>query len=156
MALPIRNIPHSRRRPRVSVLTVGLSYGARNILSYTRHMMQNFLPFRDSPIIPLRRSPIVVVSRSVGRSLAAAASHSAAASQFDRKSANLMQLSFLRPPLHYHYHCTGPRPLRRLLDFSPSAAASAIFGEAMVRPRRSDGGILGSVHRSCKCVTVRG
>ena len=29
----------------------------RNILSYTRHMMQNFLAFRDSPILPLRRSP---------------------------------------------------------------------------------------------------
>ena len=41
----------------VSVLIVGLSYGARNVLSYTRGMMQNFLAFRDSPIIPLRRSP---------------------------------------------------------------------------------------------------
>ena len=45
------------RKKVVSVLIVGLSYGARNILSYTRHMMHNFLPFRDSPIIPLRRSP---------------------------------------------------------------------------------------------------
>ena len=41
----------------VSVLIVGLSYGAKNILSYTRGMMQNFLEFRDNPIIPLRRSP---------------------------------------------------------------------------------------------------
>ena len=41
----------------VSVLIVGLSYGARNVLSYTRCMMQNFLAFRDSPIIPLGRSP---------------------------------------------------------------------------------------------------
>ena len=41
----------------VSVLIVGWSYGARNVLSYTRRMMQHFLPFRDSPIIPLRRSP---------------------------------------------------------------------------------------------------
>ena len=39
------------------VLIAVLSYGARNVLSYTRHMMQNFLAFRDSPIIPLRRSP---------------------------------------------------------------------------------------------------
>ena len=39
----------------VSVLIVGLSYGARNVLSYTRHRMQHFLAFRDSPIIPLRR-----------------------------------------------------------------------------------------------------
>ena len=41
----------------VSVLIVGLSYGARNVLSYTKHMLQNCLAFRDSPIIPLRRSP---------------------------------------------------------------------------------------------------
>ena len=39
----------------VSVLIVGLSYRARNVLSYTRHVM-HFLGFRDSPIILLRRS----------------------------------------------------------------------------------------------------
>ena len=39
----------------VSVLIVGLSYGARNVPSFTRHMMQN--AFIDSHIIPLRRSP---------------------------------------------------------------------------------------------------
>ena len=43
--------------PLVSVLIVGLSYGARTVLSYTRRMMLNFLAFRDSHIIPLRRSP---------------------------------------------------------------------------------------------------
>ena len=48
---------HSLLPPVVSVLIVTLSYGARNVLSYTRHMMQNSLAFRDSPIIPLRRSP---------------------------------------------------------------------------------------------------
>ena len=47
--------PHST----VSVLIVGLSYEARNVLSYTRRRMQNFLAFRDSPIIPLRRLPLV-------------------------------------------------------------------------------------------------
>ena len=31
----------------VSVLMVGLSYGARNVLPYTRRLMQNFLAFRD-------------------------------------------------------------------------------------------------------------
>ena len=36
--------------PLVSVLMVGLSYGARNVLSYTRHIRQNFLAFRDSLI----------------------------------------------------------------------------------------------------------
>ena len=41
----------------VSVLIVGLFYGARNVLSYTRHKIQNVLAFIDSPIIPLRRSP---------------------------------------------------------------------------------------------------
>ena len=41
----------------VSFLIVGLSYGARNALSYTRCMKQNFLAFRDSPVIPFRRSP---------------------------------------------------------------------------------------------------
>ena len=41
---------------RSSVLIVGLSYGARNVLSYTRREMQNFLAFRDSPIKPLGRS----------------------------------------------------------------------------------------------------
>ena len=42
----------------MSVLIVGLvCYRARNVLSYTRHIMQNYLAFRDSPIIPLRRSP---------------------------------------------------------------------------------------------------
>ena len=35
-------------------------YGARNVLSYTRHMMANFLAFRDSPIIPLRRLPLLL------------------------------------------------------------------------------------------------
>ena len=39
-----------------SVFLVGLSYGARNVLPHTRHMMQNFLALGDSPIIPLRRS----------------------------------------------------------------------------------------------------
>ena len=38
---------------------VELSYGARNVLSYTGRTMQNFLSFRDSPIIPLRRLPYV-------------------------------------------------------------------------------------------------
>ena len=41
----------------VSVLMARVSYGARNVLSYTRHRIQNFLTFRDSPIIPLRCSP---------------------------------------------------------------------------------------------------
>ena len=41
----------------VSVLMKGLSYVARNVLSYTRFMMQRFLSLRDSPIIPLRRLP---------------------------------------------------------------------------------------------------
>ena len=41
----------------VSILIVGLSCGARNVLSYTRHMVQNFLAFGDSPIISLGRSP---------------------------------------------------------------------------------------------------
>ena len=53
-----------RQRHLVSILTVGLSYGDRNVLSYTRHMMQNFLAFRDSPIIPLRRSPTLSLSLS--------------------------------------------------------------------------------------------
>ena len=48
---------HSLLPPVVSVLIVTLSYGARNVLSYTKHMMQNSLAFRDSPLIPLRRSP---------------------------------------------------------------------------------------------------
>ena len=46
-------------------LRTGLSYGYRNVLSFTRRMMQNVLAFRDNPIIPLRRSPLVA---SVGRS----------------------------------------------------------------------------------------
>ena len=37
------------------VFMVGLSYGARNVLSYTRHIRQNVLAIRDTPIIPLRR-----------------------------------------------------------------------------------------------------
>ena len=41
----------------MSVLIVGLSYGARSVLSCTRCMMHNFLAFRDNLIIPLRRSP---------------------------------------------------------------------------------------------------
>ena len=45
-----------------SVIIVGLFYGARNVLSFTRRIMQNFLALRDSPIIPLRRSP--EISRS--------------------------------------------------------------------------------------------
>ena len=40
-------------------LIVGLSYGARNVLSYTSRTIQNFLAFRDSPIIPFRRSPVI-------------------------------------------------------------------------------------------------
>ena len=42
-----------RLPPVVSVLMVGLSYGASNVLllTYTRCMMKNFLAFRDSPII---------------------------------------------------------------------------------------------------------
>ena len=44
----------------VSILIVRLSYGARKVLSYTRHKMQNFLAFRDHPIIPLRCSPWVL------------------------------------------------------------------------------------------------
>ena len=48
---------HLPRLDLVGVLFVRLSYGSRNVLSYTRHMMQEFLAFRDSPIIPLRRSP---------------------------------------------------------------------------------------------------
>ena len=42
---------------------VELSYGARNVLSYTGRTMQNFLSFRDSPIIPLRRSPVAMEGR---------------------------------------------------------------------------------------------
>ena len=38
-----------------NVLMVGLSYGAGNVLSYTRCMMHNVPAFRDIPIIPLRR-----------------------------------------------------------------------------------------------------
>ena len=40
-----------------SVLIVGLTYGARNVLSYARCMMQNVPALRDVPIIPLRSSP---------------------------------------------------------------------------------------------------
>ena len=43
----------------VSVLMVGLFYGTCH---YTKHVMQNFLTFRDSPIIPSRRSPTVNVT----------------------------------------------------------------------------------------------
>ena len=39
-----------------SVLIVGLSCGAMNVLSCTTHMMKHFLAFRYSPIIALRRS----------------------------------------------------------------------------------------------------
>ena len=44
-----------------SVLIVGLSYGARNVLPYTctGGMMQNFMAFRESPIIPLECSPVI-------------------------------------------------------------------------------------------------
>ena len=42
----------------VSVLIVGLSYEARNVLSYTECKMQKLVAFRYSPIIPLRRSPL--------------------------------------------------------------------------------------------------
>ena len=45
----------------VSVLIVGMSYGARNVLSY-HSMIQNFLAVRDSPIIPLRRLPSACLS----------------------------------------------------------------------------------------------
>ena len=47
---------------------VGLSYEARNVLSYTRRILQHFLAFRDSPIIPLgrSRSPSVCLS-AVGK-----------------------------------------------------------------------------------------
>ena len=38
----------------LSVFIVGLSYAARNVLSYLIPMMQNFLAFRDSPIIPYK------------------------------------------------------------------------------------------------------
>ena len=48
----------------VSVLVAGLSCGVRDVLSYTRHRMQHFILFRDSPIIPLRRSPQTVFLRS--------------------------------------------------------------------------------------------
>ena len=41
----------------MSVFIVGLSQGARNVLPYTKRMMQNFLSFRVCPIIELRRSP---------------------------------------------------------------------------------------------------
>ena len=41
----------------VSVLIVGLSYGARNVLSYIRYMIQNVLAFKDGSNIPIRRSP---------------------------------------------------------------------------------------------------
>ena len=44
-------------RPQVSVLIVGLSYGTRNVVSYTTCTMKIFLSFRDRPFIPLRRSP---------------------------------------------------------------------------------------------------
>ena len=46
-----------KERKIVSVLIVGLSHGARSVLSYTRCMMQSFLAFRDSPSTPLRRLP---------------------------------------------------------------------------------------------------
>ena len=41
----------------MSVFIVGLSYGDRIALSYTRCMLKNFLAFRYSHIIPIRRSP---------------------------------------------------------------------------------------------------
>ena len=44
-------------RSLVRVLIVTLSYGARNVLSFTRSKMTNFLAFRDNPMITLRRSP---------------------------------------------------------------------------------------------------
>ena len=34
-----------------SVFIVGLSYEARNVLSNTRLLLQNFLAFRDSPVL---------------------------------------------------------------------------------------------------------
>ena len=46
-----------------SILIVGLSYGARNVLSYTRGMMQSFIAFQDSPTIPLRRSTAFACSK---------------------------------------------------------------------------------------------
>ena len=56
--LPLMTISHFRSTLLVSVLIVGLAYGARNVIpyTYTGCMMQHFLAFRDSPIIPLRRS----------------------------------------------------------------------------------------------------
>ena len=46
----------------VRVLIVGLSHGDRNVLAYTRRMMQNFLSFRDNPILPLRCLPTPGIS----------------------------------------------------------------------------------------------
>ena len=49
----------------MSVLIVGLSYGARNVLSYTRGMMQNCIAFRQSyhPIKTLVSFPFASPSR---------------------------------------------------------------------------------------------
>ena len=47
-----------------SVLIVGLSYGARNVLSYSRYIIRNVLTFRDNIIIPLRCPPRMM-NRSV-------------------------------------------------------------------------------------------
>ena len=58
LAAPLHTCEGEDTERIVSVLIIGLSSaGARNILSYSRHMMQHFLASRDSPIIPLRRSP---------------------------------------------------------------------------------------------------
>ena len=48
-------------KPLVSVFIIGLSYGSRNILSYTRCMRHKFLAFRDSPIIPLRHFEWIMI-----------------------------------------------------------------------------------------------
>ena len=46
----------------MSVLMLVLSYGARNVASYTRRILQTLLAFQDSPIDPSRRSPLVASS----------------------------------------------------------------------------------------------
>ena len=74
----------------VSVLIVGLSYGARNVLSHTRCMMENFLAFRDCPIIPLRHSPPITTAAAaaslVKRERIPAANHATAPLAINRQA----------------------------------------------------------------------
>ena len=57
----MRQLKPSFKKGIMSVLIVGVSYGARNVLFNNRRMVQNFLAFRDSHIIPLRRSPTEII-----------------------------------------------------------------------------------------------